>query len=172
MSFLCEDIVVIAPGKRLQLNNETWCALLGLGFGPMDVDEHGRIPAAEQWKEDFRVASLDTSKLPVSLSAERAAVLAGQLRQFSRAIPEAREIGEVLDVVDRCIHGQWRKFAVTSRKGWIECDDVAIVFMEQGKAAIEAVIELFERGPVKVDLAERSEPGPRLRVINGANKKR
>jgi len=137
----------------------------------MDVDEQGRIPAAEQWKEDFRVASLDTSKLPVSLSAERAAVLAGQLRQFSRPIPEKEEIGQVIDTVDREIDGQWRKFAVTSRKGWIETDDVASVFLEQGKGIIRDVIELLERGPVKVDLAKRFEPGPRLRVVNGAIKK-
>lgn len=157
MSFLHDDVIITGAGGSLQIDAITWCGLLQLGAMP-EPDQYGRPLPGEEWKVDFGRAAYDDEKLPVSLSGDRAKIIADTLELYSARIPEREEIGEVLNEVWKDdVDGLPMKYAVTSKKGWIETDDVELVFLEQGKQVIRDLIDLCRRGPIKVSLADDEE---------------
>jgi hypothetical protein len=151
MAFLCENVMLIAPGGSLELDSEQWCGLLNLGLMP-EPDQDGRPLPGEAWKHDWVAAAMDDEKLPVFFSPEQATAFADGLERYSAGIPEKEDFGKLLSVVDRPIDGQWRKYAVTTQQGWIETDDVEIGFIEDGKSVIHEAIAIFRSGRVRVVL--------------------
>lgn len=164
MGFLCENVVITGPGNGLEVDRDTWCALLNMGIF-VDRGAHGQPLLGEEWKTGFMLSALDDEKLPVTLSAGQARAVADSLETYSALIPDPEEIGEVLTDTSTPVDGLYEKFAVTKRRGWVQTDDVSLVFLEEGKGIIRDVIELCRRGPVKVDLARRAEPNRRLTLV-------
>ena len=162
MGFLCEDVIVRGPGGSVPCERDQWFALLSLGLMP-EPDQYGKPLLGEEWKNNIQLAVIDDEALPVTFTAEQARVFADALEFYSAGIPEREEIGEVLEYVEQ----RFQNYAVTARKGWVETDDVEIVFLEGGKDIIRKMIALLRRGPVKVELAREPEPepGPRFRVV-------
>jgi hypothetical protein len=161
---LNEDVIVKAPGVFLEVECTTWYALVALGLAP-DIDQYGRPLPEEAWKQSYAVAMLDADRLRVTLAPVLANAFADGREFYSASIPEQEDIGEVLDSIDREVDGVWKKFAVTSKKGWVETDDVDLVFLDEGKEIIHRMIELCRCGEVKVELARLADPNPGLKVV-------
>jgi hypothetical protein len=159
MRYLTEDVVVSGRGGQFQLDVEQWCALTSF-FMP-EPDKYGRALPTEEWKHKVRRDMFDADRMPVHLLAEQAEIFAGDLEFYTANIPEQSQFGKVLDAVDHEVDGEWKKFAITSKRGWIETDDVELLFLEEGKDIIRNLVWLCRRGPITVDLANRkTRPAP------------
>ncbi|MGO9572589.1 MAG: hypothetical protein ACLP5H_34165 [Desulfomonilaceae bacterium] len=154
MGFLMENMILTGQGDCLEFDMEQWCALLNLGMMP-EPDEHGRPLPGEVWKQRYMSAMLDDERLPVTLSVEQARVFAESLEFYSAGIPEREDVGRVITAIDREIDGKWTKYAVTTGRGWIETDDVELLFLQDGKDIIRKAIVLLRSGTVRVELASR-----------------
>jgi hypothetical protein len=165
MGFLHDNVVATGVGGSMELDSGQWSALLA--FLMPEPDQYGRALPEEKWKLEVMSQLFDDEQMPVTLSANQARAYADALEFYSSSIPEKEEIGDVIDTVDREIDGQWKKYAITSRKGWIETDDVELIFLEEGKQMIRDLVELCRKGPIKVDLASRAHEGPRLTPVPG-----
>ncbi len=160
MGFLSDNVILTGPGGCLELDSGQWCALLNLGMIP-EPDQSGRSLPSGQWKQDLMFAALDDERLPVVFSAEQARTFADALEYSSASIPESAEFGKLLTTREVEVGGEWKKYAVTSRKGWVETDDVELLFLEDGKEIIHRTIELLRSGPVTIELAARADQAGR-----------
>ena len=166
MGFLSEGVIAAGLGGQVYLDRDQWSALSW--FLMPETDQHGQPLPGEEWKHHVTQSALHEESFPIRFTEEQSRIFADAMEFYSASIPEREEIGEVLDTVDREIDGQWKKYAVTSSKGWLETDDVEIVFLEDGKQIIRDLIALCRKGPVTVNLESSDDfvtPRPPAKVM-------
>lgn len=156
MPFISQPLVLTGQEGYIELDSEQWCALLSLGLMP-EVDDHGNPLPGEAWKHEWRHGLLHDEHFPLVIPAEQAKVFAESLELSSAGIPEREEIGRVISAVDRKVDGEWRRYAVTTGRGWVETTDAALLFLGEGKDIIHETVTVLRSGPVVVDLASRVE---------------